>query len=267
MVVSAVNDFEGDATGATVALLRQALGDQVSRVCTEILTNRYPFVKGSAREVPLADFARLFAPGGIMDKFYKERLEPYVDSSKAQWSWRADSRVARSLSATTLREFQRASEIREAFFPTGGNLPSFQMIVVPTALSADAASAKLEINGFTVASQQGVNTPAPVMWPGAGIGRTAITLTLGGASGGVFGGGFFSSGPSAPSGEIKLFERDGVWSFFRLLDTGSVLRQGDNVGLTLAAGGRQVGYQFGVGSLKNPLILPALREIRCPSGI
>lgn len=268
MVVSAVNDFEGDATGATVALLRQALGDQVSRVCTEILTNRYPFVKGSARDVPLADFARLFAPGGIMDKFYKDRLEPYVDSSKAQWSWRADSRVARSLSATTLREFQRASEIREAFFPTGGNLPSFQMIVVPTALSADAANAKLEINGFTVTSQQGVNTPAPVMWPGAGIGRTAITLTLGGASGGgVFGGGFFSSGPSAPSGEIKLFERDGVWSFFRLLDTGSVLRQGDNVGLTLAAGGRQVGYQFGVGSLKNPLILPALREIRCPSGI
>lgn len=268
MVVSAVNDFEGDATGATVALLRQALGDQVSRVCTEILTNRYPFVKGSTRDVPLADFARLFAPGGIMDKFYKERLEPYVDSSKAQWSWRADSRVARSLSATTLREFQRASEIREAFFPTGGNLPSFQMIVVPTALSADAANAKLEINGFTVTSQQGVNTPAPVMWPGAGVGRTAITLTLGGASGGgVFGGGFFSSGPSAPSGEVKLFERDGVWSFFRLLDTGSVLRQGDNVGLTLAAGGRQVGYQFGVGSLKNPLILPALREIRCPSGI
>jgi len=268
MVVSAVNDFEGDATGATVALLRQALGDQVSRVCTEILSNRYPFVKASARDVPLADFARLFAPGGIMDKFYKERLEPYVDSSKAQWNWRVESRVARALSPTTLREFQRAGEIREAFFPTGGNLPSFQMIVVPTSLSADAASAKLEINGFTVMSQQGVNTPAPVMWPGAGIGRTAITLTLGGASGGgAFGGGFFSSGPSTPSGEVKLFEKDGVWSFFRLLDAGSVLKQGDNLGLTLTAGGRQVGYSFGVGSLKNPLILPALREIRCPTGI
>jgi type VI secretion system protein ImpL len=271
MIVQAVNDFEGDATGATVALLRQALADQVSRVCADILTNRFPFVKASTRDVPLADFARLFAPGGIMDKFYKERIEPYVDSSKAQWTWRVDSRVARALSPTTLREFQRASEIKEAFFPTGGNLPSFQMIVVPTALSADAASAKLEINGFTVASQQGVNTPVPVMWPGAGVGKTAVTLALGGASGsggGIFGGGFFSSGstPSAQS-EAKLFEKDGVWSFFRLLDAGSVLKQGDNVGLTLAGGGRQVGYSFGVGSLKNPLILPALREIRCPTGI
>lgn len=270
MIIQAVNDFEGDATGATVALLRQALGDQVARVCADIVSNRYPFVKASARDVPLADFARLFAPGGIMDKFYKERLEPYVDSSKEQWSWRVDSRVARALSPTTLREFQRAGEIRDAFFPTGGNLPSFQMIVVPTALSSDAASAKLEINGFTVMSQQGVNTPSPVMWPGAGIGRTAVTLTLGGgnAGGGLFGGGFFSGGSSQqPQGEAKLFERDGVWSFFRLLDAGSVLRQGDNVVLTLNAGGRQVGYQFGVGSLKNPLVLPALREIRCPSGI
>ena len=266
MVVSAVNDFEGDATGATVALLRQALADQVTRVCNDILTNRFPFVKASGRDVPLADFARLFAPGGIMDKFYKERVEPYVDASKAQWSWRADSRVARALSPTTLREFQRASEIREAFFPTGGNLPSFQMIVSPTALSADASSGRLEINGFTVTSQQGVATPAPVMWPGAGVGRTAVTLTLGGG-GGVFGGGFFSSGTPASASEAKLFERDGVWSFFRLLDTGSVLRQGDNVILTLAAGGRQVGYQFAVGSLKNPLVLPALREFRCPAGI
>lgn len=270
MVIQAVNDFEGDATGATVALLRQALAEQVTRICTEVMNNRYPFTKASARDVPLADFARLFAPGQIMDKFYKERLEPFVDTSKAQWSWRVDSRVARALSPTTLREFQRAGEIRDAFFPTGGNLPSFQMVVTPTALSADAANAKLEINGITVTSQQGVNTPTPVMWPGGGVGKTAITLTLGGSSGnsgGMFGGGFFSSGAQQPQGEVKLFEKEGTWSFFRLLDSGSVLKQGDNVGFTLNAGGRQVGYSFGVGSLKNPLILPALREIRCPSGI
>ncbi|WP_336812466.1 type VI secretion system membrane subunit TssM [Bosea sp. MMO-172] len=274
MVIQAVNDFEGDATGATVALLRQALAEQVTRVCTEVMNNRYPFTKASTRDVPLADFARLFAPGQIMDKFYKERLEPFVDTSKPQWNWRVDSRVARALSPTTLREFQRASEIKEAFFPTGGNLPSFQMVVTPTALSADAANAKLEINGFTVTSQQGVNTPTPVMWPGGGVGKTAVTLTLGGgggnASGGMFSGGFFSSGQQgggAQGGEAKLFEKDGTWSFFRLLDAGSVLKQGDNVGFNLNAGGRQVGYSFGVGSLKNPLILPALREIRCPTGI
>lgn len=272
MIVSAVNDFEGDATGATISLLRQALAGEVSRKCTDLVTNRFPFVKGSTRDIPLSDFAQLFAPGtGEMDKFLKQRLDPYIDKSGAQWNWRADSRVARALSPTTLREFQRANDIREAFFPTGGNLPSFQMVVVPTALSSDASGAKLEINGFTVASQQGINTPTPVMWPGAGVPKTAITLSIGAANaggGGIFGGGFFSNSPTpaAPS-EAKLFERDGVWSFFRLLDAGSVLRQGDNIVFTLGAGGRQVGYQFGVASLKNPLVLPALREFRCPTGI
>jgi type VI secretion system protein ImpL len=64
-----------------------------------------------------------------------------------------------------------------------------------------------------------------------------------------------------------MFERQGVWSFFRMLDSGSVLKQGDNVVVSIAAGGREVSYQFGVGSLKNPLVLPALREFRCPVGI
>lgn len=274
MIVAAVNDFEGDATTATVSQLRQALASEITGRCSSLLANRYPFAKGSTSEIGLADFAQLFAPGtGAMDKFMKERLDPYIDKSGQNWSWRQDSRVARALSPTTLREFQRANDIREAFFPTGGNLPNFQMVVVPTSLSSDASGAKLEINGFTVASQQGVNTPTPVMWPGGGLAKTSITLTIGGGAannnaGGIFGGGFFSNSPTpaAPT-EVKMFDRSGVWSFFRLLDAGSVLRQGDNVVFTLAAGGRQVGYQFGVGSLKNPLVLPALREIRCPTGI
>ena len=43
-------------------------------------------------------FAQLFAPGtGAMDKFMKERLDPYIDKSGQNWSWRQDSRVARAL--------------------------------------------------------------------------------------------------------------------------------------------------------------------------
>ncbi len=266
MIVSAVNEFEGDATGTIVALLRQGLAEQVTRTCEDVVANRYPFTRTSAREVPLADFAQIFAPStGIIDKFVRERLDPYIDRSRPQWIWRQDSRVARALSPATVRELQRAADIRDAFFATGGNLPSFQMVILPTALPADAATARLEINGFTVQSQQGVPTATPVTWPGAGVGRTAITLGSA-AGGGVFGGGFFSGG-GAQASETKLFERDGLWSFFRLLDAGSMLRQGDNVVLNFAAGGRQVGYQISVGSLKNPLVLPALREFRCPTGL
>jgi type VI secretion system protein ImpL len=258
MIRTAANDFEGDASGATVATLQQSLADQVSRVCQQVVTNRYPFIKGSDREVPLADFARLFAPGGIMDKFFKQQLEPYVDQSRLPWTWRVDSRVARGLSTVTLRQFQQASEIRDAFFATGGNMPSFTMAVTPLTLSGDAATARFEINGTAVASQQGVNAPTNVNWPGGGVARSAITIG-GGGGGGFFGGGFFS--------QPTVFQRDGTWSFFRLLDAGSVLKKGDGIVASFVVGGREVSYEFNVGSLMNPLVLPALREFRCPTGI
>jgi type VI secretion system protein ImpL len=256
MIRTAANDFEGDATSTTVATLQQSLGDEVTRVCQQIVTNRYPFFRGSDREVPLADFARLFAPNGIMDKFFSQHLAPFVDQSRTPWTWRLDSRIARDLSPVTLRQFQQALEIRDGFFPTGGNLPSFNMTVTPLTLSGDAANARFEINGTVVASQQGVNAPTNVTWPGGGIGRTAITL---GGGGGFFGGGFFS--------QPSVVQREGAWSFFRMLESGSVLKQGDGVIGSFVVSGREVSYQINVGSLLNPLVMPALREFRCPTGI
>ena len=44
-------------------------------------------------------------------------------------------------------------------------------------------------------------------------------------------------------------------------------RHADGVVASFVVGGREVSYQFNVGSLLNPLVLPALREFRCPTGI
>ena len=215
-------------------------------------------MKGVDREVPIADFARLFMPSGIMDKFFKDNLAAYVDQSKAQWTWRLDSvrgarPVARHLAAVPAGVAKFATPSSR----TGGNMPSFTMAVTPLTLSGDAATAKFEINGTAVVSQQGVNSPTNVNWPGGGVARTAITL--GGGGGGFFGGGFFS--------QPTIVAKDGPWSFFKMLDSGTVLRQGDKIIASFVVGGKEVSYQFNVGSLLNPLDLPALRNFRCPAGI
>ena len=261
MIRQISNEFAGNAAGAAVSQIQQMLGDQVIRDCQQIVTNRYPFSKGSDREIPVADFARFFGPNGIMDKFFQQNLASRADRSKAQWTWRADDPIARSLSAASLREFQRAGEIRDAFFSTGGNMPSVTMAVTPLTLSGDAARAKLDINGTGVVTQGGISMPSTVQWPGpGGLGRTAITIETGGGGGG----GFF--GGSAPT-VSTLLEKTGTWSLYRLLDTGSVLKQGDAVVATFVAGGRELSYRFNVSTIVNPLVLPALREFKCPSGI
>ncbi len=129
-------------------------------------------------------------------------------------------------------------------------MPAFTVAVTPLSLSADVSKARLEVNGGVVETQQGVNTPVQLQWPGPnGLGRTAITLEFG-----------FGTQP------IQL-EKAGTWSLFRMIDTGSVLRQGDALVVNLAVAGRQLSYQFNVGSLLNPLALPSLREFACPTGM
>ena len=61
------------------------LRDQVTPVCQQIVSNRYPFVRGSSQEVPLGDFAKVFSPGGVLDKFFTQSLAPYADTSKPEW--------------------------------------------------------------------------------------------------------------------------------------------------------------------------------------
>jgi type VI secretion system protein ImpL len=251
MLLKAAASFEGDVTNSYVSQLSQALGSQVTGICEQVVANRYPFTRGSEREVPLADFARLFSPNGIIDRFFAQNLAAMADTSRKDWSWRQDSQTAHSLSPTTLREFQRAAQIRDAFFSTGGNMPSIMLTVTPPVLSGNDVTAKLEINGTAVVSQGGTSAATPVPWPGsASINRTVLTLA-----------------PTASGQAPSVLERNGVWSLFRMLEAGAPVHRGDKVVASFILGGRELQYQISTGSIANPLTLSALREFRCPNGI
>ena len=133
LLLKAAGVFQGDLTNSSRVQLQRAL-EPISQVCRQIVPNRYPFDR-SDREVPLVDFARLFAPNGLFDAFFKKNLEPLVDKGKSNWSWRKDIPLGRTLQQATLTEFQRAEEIKDAFFASGGNLPSFTLTVIPPAVS------------------------------------------------------------------------------------------------------------------------------------
>jgi len=262
MMRNAVGEFEGDVAASTAGQILVALRDQVIPFCQQTITNRYPFTRGGEREVPLADFARLFSPNGILDGFFKQYLAPYADMSKAQWAWRTDSAVARSFSPGAIRDFQKAAEIRDAFFQSGGNLPMISLAVKPSAIAGPNATAKFEIGGTavtspTVAAPMFPGSPAPpappaspvtVQWPGPSP-RSAITV---------------QTDTAVPP---SVLERSGPWSMFRILEAGSLQVRGETASTTFIVGGRELQYQITSASTRNPLNVSALREFRCPTGI
>ncbi|MEM8811298.1 MAG: type VI secretion system membrane subunit TssM [Pseudomonadota bacterium] len=249
MVQASAEEFDGDAADTSIAQLSQSLNSTVTRVCQRVVPNRYPFVN-SRRDVPISDFARLFAPNGIIDRFFAQNLAPLADMTGDVWQWKTDTRMGRELSNKTLRDFQRASQIREAFFPSGGTMPAIQITVFPQTLSGDADAALLEVNGNVLQTEHSASQPQSFLWPGAGgAGTASITIT-----------------PEIPGRPSEL-RRSGPWAFKRLLDSGSVSRRGDELAARFVIGGREVSYRVQVGALSNPFTLKALRQFQCPAGL
>lgn len=246
MVSDVVDELEGSETESTKAQMNEALAN-ISRDCKRVTAGKYPFDRGAADNAQIGEFAKLLGPGGQLDKFFADYLAPTVDMSGKQWVWKADSRLGKELSVETLGQFQRAADIRSAFFPTGEQLPNVQLSIAPNTLSKDADGALLEINEQVLQTSLAGNAPISFTWPkNGGSGTANISLF-----------------PEMPGRENRL-GRDGPWALMRLLDAGTVNKKGEELVARFAIGGREVSYKIRVGSSYNPLFMPALGNFKCP---
>ena len=56
-----------------------------AEICAAVVNGRYPFAPNATDDAPIADFARLFAPGAALDGFVNTLLRRYVDTSGKTW--------------------------------------------------------------------------------------------------------------------------------------------------------------------------------------
>lgn len=219
-----------------------AAADGPEALCRTVVTARYPFDAASARDAPLDDFARLFAPGGLLDSFFADHLRSYVDTSGRVWRLRPAGGVAPPVSEATLGRFQQAARIRDAFFPTGGNQPTIRFTVQPTAAVTDEAT--LSLGGTAVTADGSDGRPAAFTWPGADGMMTA----------------------SVAFGGDQPVAADGSWALFRLLDRASVAPAPDAEGFTLTFddGERRASFELRPASSRNPFGSDLLQGFRCP---
>jgi type VI secretion system protein ImpL len=253
MLLQSANAFENTIADDTYRQIRDEFQKSVYGPCQGLASNRYPMERTARAEIGLADFGRLFGGNGYFDGFFRKYLETYADTSQREWKWRQDNPVAKLMSVEALRQFQRASKIKDAFFPTDGNVPSISLSITPPVLPDMGLTAKLEINGMPITSSSQPNpAPVAVQWPGAG-GKTAISLVQD------------TPLPGAQPSEIS--GGTGQWALFRLLDKASKTPRTNSITASWIVGGREVPFQIGTGTVFNPLQLPALAEFKCPPSL
>lgn len=247
MVTATADELDGNVAETSLTNLNQMLDQTVTRACEAMVEGRYPFASDGPEDIAMADFAKLFAPGGLMDRFFAQNLASLIDMTGQDWNWKQDARFGRDLSKSTLKNFQLAAEIRNAFFPSGGSVPSVSVTFTPFSLHGDAETAVLDVDGQIVQSNQAGNAPSTVTWP-SGMASASASLSL---------------IPQMPGRESAI-KFDGPWALKRLLDKADITSTGGNTQARFVIGGRDVAYTVQASSDQIPLFLPALSGFSCP---
>ena len=124
-------------------------------LCPAVTNGRYPFVPNATDDAPLDGFARLFAPGGVLDGFVNTLLLRYIDTSAKPWRLISADAASAPVTPADLAQFQRAAMIRDAFFADSGTRPRVVLNITP--VSADAATRRvtLDLDGTAIVYTSG----------------------------------------------------------------------------------------------------------------
>jgi type VI secretion system protein ImpL len=218
-------------------------------LCQKAVAGHYPFVLGAANDIPLEDFARLFAPGGLLDGFFNTQLRPYVDTRDPTWHAGAVDGVPAPISPQQLAGFQRAAVIRDLFFGIGGTTPSVRLDITPLSLDAGAKQVTLELGGTSITYAHGAARDTEIVWPGPnGMPSTSLS---------------FDPAPAGGSGTLSA---TGPWALFHLFDRGNLQRSSsaDRYTLSFQLGDRQASFEILAGSMLNPFAPGILSGFQCP---
>jgi type VI secretion system protein ImpL len=224
--------------------------DGPAMLCQRAVAGRYPFVAGSSNDIPLDDFARLFAPTGLLDTFFNTQLRPFVNTAGANWRLQTAGDVEPPISPGDLAQFQRAAAIRDLFFGPGGKDPTVRFDITPISADNVTKQVTIDLGDQQITYAHGPTRAVTVTWPGT---NRIISARLA-----------FDPPPTSGS---PVIQTSGPWALFRLFDHGTLRQTGsaDRYNLEFTLGDRTASFEIRAGSVLNPLAPGLLRAFSCPA--
>ena len=248
LVVQIGTKGEAAASAEAGQELTRRYQTEVSAPCRQLIAGHYPFA-AEGPDLALADFASMFASGGVFDTFFKTRLDPLVDTSTTPWHWKQGAGGIGS--SVSLAQFQAAERIRQVYFPAGSTQPQVRFSLTPEYLDRGvdrrAQRLTLEIDGQAIQYRYDSPRAQSLLWPGPSPGQASLLFEEG-----------------AGGGPSRAFQ--GPWAFFHLLDVGVLqsLPQSDvRYRVTFTAGNHNAAVILEAASVRNPFMHTDLRNFRC----
>ncbi len=230
--------------------IQRAWASRVLPVCREVTGQRFPFVSSAPVSLSIQEFGRVFGHGGAIDEFFEQQLKARVDTSARPWRWKRSDAIAARFSPASLRMFEHARDIRDAFFPQGGQQMVLQLDFRVVEMDESIDRLTLNIGDQTIRYFHGPVRTTTIRWPDQSQ-RAEVRLQL---------------DPPVERGRSS-FMQDGPWALLRFLDhfvqtTGETQ---ESIIVDMELGGRSARYRITSHTLVNPLTSDLLQTFDCAS--
>jgi type VI secretion system protein ImpL len=232
--------------------IQRSWASRILPICREVTNQRFPFVASSPVDLSIQEFGRVFGHDGLIDEFLKTEVLSRMDTTRRPWRWRSTDPIASRFSSDSARMFERARDIRDAFFPTGGQQLALQLDFRPVEMDLSIDRLTLNIGDQSITYFHGPIRTTTVRWPDQAR-SSEVRLQL----------------DPAIDGGRSSFIKDGPWALLRFLDH-FVQTQGDApeaIVVDMSLGGRSASYRIASQTLINPLTSDLLQGFRCPSDL
>jgi intracellular multiplication protein IcmF len=201
----------------------------------QTIENKYPFAN-SKQEVNIEDFENFFSPNGNLQRFFREYLMPFVDTSQAQWKIKEIENRQMPINPELIQKLIQSNIITTMFFPNHNSRISTEFSLEKMSLDPVIAKLKLSIGNQSIIDTQEENAVLESFkWPAQDASLWIRTVE---------------------GKEFNLNEQ-GVWGFFRLLEQTNVLNDVNdpsNLQILLEINGNSGRYVLKANQTINPFM-------------
>jgi len=248
---SMIDRVTTSSSAQTTSLVRASIGTNLNSTvgdfCRRAVAGRYPLSRGATQDVAPEDFARLFAPGGMMDDFFNKNLATIVDTSN--WTFKKNIDGSLAGGGGSLASFKKAAVIRDVLFRGGNQMPSIRLEITPVEMDPAILNMSLDIDGTVVRYSHGPQLAQTVAWPGP-RGRGYVLLQI--------------TGQGIGDAGLKA---EGPWALHRFFDMVTISSgpTPEKFIATAIVHDKKIVFEVTTNSVQNPFRLRQLEEFTCPS--
>ncbi len=220
---------------STKQYLNQRWHEQIYSGYEKQIDKHYPFYE-SIEEISMSEFESFFAPNGNMQHFFRDYLQPFINTSQAQWIVKEVDSKKFPIPDNIIQKFIQANIITNMFFPNNASHCEIQFSLEKMTLDPVVGSLLLKVGHQEIKDSQKENLyMQDLHWP-----ETGATLEI-----------------NTIDGQKYQLTEIGSWAFFRLLEKINVLNDPNDPGamqILLEINGNSGRYLLKTASPINPFM-------------